>query len=241
MSKSRFLDYTDADSNLLYWIERVDLENGSKKCISWRPDGNGGRIKGLDGIEHVLYKLPATIEAVKQGETIFICEGEKNTDHLTRLELSATTNSHGAGGWQDGFSDYLKGADVVVLEDNDQAGRNRTEKVTHSLLGKARTIKVLRFTDLPEHGDVSDWITGGHTKEELLQMVAEAPEWKPKGLFDPLVVRLSDVQSEEVSWLWEPYIPLGKLTLLEGDPQAGKTWVALAIAAAITTGRGCGQ
>jgi RecA/RadA recombinase len=40
-----------------------------------------------------------------------------------------------------------------------------------------------------------------------------------------------------VSWLWKPYIPMGKVTVIQGDPGDGKTTVALAIAAYVTTGR----
>ncbi len=51
-----------------------------------------------------------------------------------------------------------------------------------------------------------------------------------------LITRLSDVTPQDVSWLWHPYIPLGKLTLLEGDPGLGKTFISLTLAAAITRG-----
>jgi len=47
---------------------------------------------------------------------------------------------------------------------------------------------------------------------------------------------MSDVEPEEVSWVWEPRIARRKLTLLEGDPGAGKTWLALTLAAMITRG-----
>lgn len=43
---------------------------------------------------------------------------------------------------------------------------------------------------------------------------------------------------EEVKWLWRPYIPRGKLTLSEGDPGIGKSWKALALATAVSNGRG---
>lgn len=49
-------------------------------------------------------------------------------------------------------------------------------------------------------------------------------------------VCMADVEPEEVQWLWYPYIPLGKLTLLEGDPAAGKTFIALAISGAVSNG-----
>jgi putative DNA primase/helicase len=53
-----------------------------------------------------------------------------------------------------------------------------------------------------------------------------------------VLIRMSDVQPEKVDWLWRPYIPRKKLTFLEGDPAAGKTWLALAIASAVSCGFG---
>jgi len=50
------------------------------------------------------------------------------------------------------------------------------------------------------------------------------------------VVTLSDVQVEPVRWLWPGRIPYGKLTVLEGDPGLGKSQLALALAAAVSTG-----
>jgi hypothetical protein len=54
----------------------------------------------------------------------------------------------------------------------------------------------------------------------------------------PIMVRVSDVQREEVSWLWNDRIPRGKLTIIEGDPGEGKTFLSQAIAAAVTCGFG---
>ncbi len=50
------------------------------------------------------------------------------------------------------------------------------------------------------------------------------------------IICLGDVEPTEVSWLWYPYLPKGKLTLLEGDPSVGKTWLALQLAATISQG-----
>lgn len=52
----------------------------------------------------------------------------------------------------------------------------------------------------------------------------------------PTIKKMSDIEPEEVSYLWEPYIPKRKLTLLEGDPGGGKTFLALQVAAAISAG-----
>lgn len=59
----------------------------------------------------------------------------------------------------------------------------------------------------------------------------EEEEEKPK------VVRLSNVEAEEVDWLWYPYLPLGKVSLLEGDPGLGKSWFTMALASYISQGK----
>jgi hypothetical protein len=53
---------------------------------------------------------------------------------------------------------------------------------------------------------------------------------------EPVIVSMADIEPEEVNWLWGPYIPIGKLTILEGDPGIGKTWLALQIASIMSNG-----
>ena len=55
---------------------------------------------------------------------------------------------------------------------------------------------------------------------------------------EAIVVRLSDVVEQQVEWLWPNRIPLGKLTLLGGDPGLGKSFVTVDMAARVSTGRG---
>jgi predicted ATPase len=50
------------------------------------------------------------------------------------------------------------------------------------------------------------------------------------------LINMNEVEVEEIRWLWYPYIPFGKITVIQGDPGDGKTTVVLAIAAAVTTG-----
>lgn len=54
--------------------------------------------------------------------------------------------------------------------------------------------------------------------------------------FDPVTTRVSSVAVERVSWLWPGRIPLGKLTVLDGDPGLGKSTVTLDLASRVTTG-----
>ena len=41
------------------------------------------------------------------------------------------------------------------------------------------------------------------------------------------IISMDEVQSKEVNWLWYPYIPYGKITIIQGDPGEGKTTLAL--------------
>ena len=50
------------------------------------------------------------------------------------------------------------------------------------------------------------------------------------------LINMRDVAVQTTEWLWYPYIPFGKLTIMQGDGGDGKTTTALQIAAAVTTG-----
>ncbi len=52
------------------------------------------------------------------------------------------------------------------------------------------------------------------------------------------MIKMSEIQSKEVTWLWYPFIPYGKLTIIQGDPGDGKTTFVLNIAAKLSKGEG---
>ena len=52
------------------------------------------------------------------------------------------------------------------------------------------------------------------------------------------LIKMSDIEAKKVEWLWYPFIPYGKLTIIQGDPGDGKTTLVLNIAAALTQGKG---
>lgn len=243
-------DYTDADGRLLFQVVRFEPKGFAQR----RPDPTApdGWTWNLKGIEPVLYRLPQVLEAVRAGEMVFICEGEKDCDNLAALGLCATTCPMGAGKWQESYAEALAGADVVILPDNDEPGRRHARQVAESLHRRGCTVRVLELSGLPPKGDVSDWLVAGGTKEELLRLAEATPLWEPPQeqkqppppqepegqtpTREPVLVRLADVEPEEVFWLWEPYIARGKLTTLEGDPGVGKSWLALTLAAIVSRG-----
>ncbi len=130
-------------------------------------------------VEPPLYRLPELLKAIGNGETIYLVEGEKDADTLSKAGLSATTSFEGAaaGGqkpkWRDSYTAALAGADVVLLPDSDEPGRAHMRHVAAALAGKAR-VRWLELPGLPEKGDVSDWLSTGHTVADLTALVATA-------------------------------------------------------------------
>ena len=93
----------------------------------------------------------------------------------------ATCNPGGAGKWRDAFAEHLVGADVIVIPDNDKAGREHAQAVARSLAGKAARIRVARAARPADKGDVSDWFAAGGTVEAFNALVDQAPDWTDNG------------------------------------------------------------
>lgn len=66
---------------------------------------------------------------------------------------------------------------------------------------------------------------------------AENPQSASEPVEEALGLLLSEVETQKVHWLWEKRIPLGKNTLLDGDPGMGKSLLAIQVAACVTAGR----
>lgn len=159
-------DYTDEAGKLLFQSVRWEPKDFSQR----KPDGAGRWIyKGIfrNGTRPVLYRLPKVLKAVHEGRPIWVVEGEKDVHRLEQEGMTATTSPMGAGKWRDYFSNTLAGADVKIIPDNDQPGREHARKVAESLRGRARDVRVIELPDLPVGGDVSDWFDSGGTAEEL--------------------------------------------------------------------------
>jgi hypothetical protein len=76
-------------------------------------------------------------------------------------------------------------------------------------------------------------------EREISKVSVNQPQPKINGtnILENTLVRMSAVEPENVKWLWWPYIPESKITLIEGDPSTGKSYMTLSIAAHITTGK----
>lgn len=165
-------DYQDENGKSLYVVRRHVDDDGKKTFRQYRAVGGGRYAAKLLNTRRVLYRLPELIEAVSEGRPVWVVEGEKDVETLRALGLDATCNVGGAKKWPDNAARLFKSADVVVCEDNDEPGVEHARMVAASLAPVAASIRVLRLPNLPPHGDVSDWIANGGTRDQLLQLVA---------------------------------------------------------------------
>lgn len=224
--------YHDERGNLLYQVVRKP----GKKFVQRRPHPTkpGEWLWDMKGVTRVMYRLPEVLQAITLQTPIYLVEGEKDVETLRGHGLVATCNVGGANKWEDSYNASLQNAQIIVLPDNDKPGKDHAALVASRLRGIVRSLSIVELPDLPEKGDITDWLQAGSTVEDLKVL---AKSTKPTIIAPHLVVtKLADIEPEEISWLWHPYLPLGKLTLLEGDPGQGKTYLMLAVAAAVTKG-----
>jgi 5S rRNA maturation endonuclease (ribonuclease M5) len=155
--------YRESDGTLLF--EKLRYE--PKEFRQRRPDQAGKYIYSLDGIDTtILYRLPEVCQAIVDGETIYIVEGEKDVDNLAHIGLVATTNNGGAGKWKVAHTQQLIGAAaLVILPDNDSAGKDHAKSIASTLNHAGIEHKIIELPNLPPKGDVSDWLAMGGTRE----------------------------------------------------------------------------
>ncbi|MEZ8219409.1 Protein of unknown function (DUF3631) [Candidatus Fervidibacteria bacterium JGI MDM2 SSWTFF-3-K9] len=168
-------DYCDATGRLLFQTVRFE-----PKRFAYRQPDNGSWRWTLEGVPRPLplYRLPDLLKSDPQ-KPVFVVEGEKDADNLWQHGLVATTNPMGAGKWAQVDDSPLEGRHVVILPDNDEVGRKHAEQVAQSLYGRAASVRIVHLPNLPPKGDVSDWLSAGHTIGELLELVSQTPEWQP--------------------------------------------------------------
>jgi putative DNA primase/helicase len=189
--------YEDESGNVLFRKVRT----AAKKFWQQRPDGNGGWTSSIKGVRRVLYRTPELIEAIALEHTVLIVEGEKDVDNVHKLGMAATCNSEGASEpgktpkWRAEYNEQLRGADVVLVPDNDNAGWAHINHIGSQLHGIAARLRVLVLPNLPPKGDISDWISSGGTREQLDALLDKAQDWKPTS--DDKFKQQTDQQNED--------------------------------------------
>ena len=200
-----------------------------------------GKAWGSGDADHKLpYRLPELL-AADPADRVCITEGEKDAVNVAKLGLIATTNPNGAGGWRSAklVPYFAHARRIAIFEDNDAAGRDRTGRIieTLNLIDPAPDVRVISFPELPEGGDVSDWLAQGNGRDELLARIeAVSPggdlnEWDAgdllgKGLMPP-----------PRQWIYGWQFCRGFASSLVAPGDMGKTTMRLTQAVELAAGR----
>ena len=181
----RVYAYTDEDGKTLFEVVRYVPKTFRQRVPD--PSAPGGYRWSIKGVRQVLYHLPQVVKAVRDGETVYVVEGEKDADNLALLGMVATTCAMGAGKWHTEHSEALRGADVCILPDIDEPGQMHAALVARELQGIASSVRVLDIrricADLPPKGDISDVIDvlgKGETAKALRALTEETPKEVPE-------------------------------------------------------------
>ncbi len=180
--------YTDED-----WVELFQAVRFEPKDFRQRRKGPDGKwIWNLMGVRLVPFHLPQLIAAVAAGKLVCVVEGEKDVLSLEAIGITATCNPMGGGKWWREFNDFFKGAAVAILTDNDKQGTDHGLIVGRNLHGVAKEVRTILLPDLPDKGDVSDWLAKRKgidpvdLRKELAELIKAAP------IFDPATAAKPD-------------------------------------------------
>jgi len=159
-------DYNDESGELLYQVVRYEPKDFRQR----RPDGKDSWAWNLQGVRRVLYHLPKLLQA-NPDDWVFIVEGEKDVDRLYNEGLVATTCAMGSVKWEESYSEFLNDRKLVaIIPDNDDAGKKHAKQIAESLIRVGVKPKIVELVGVPEKGDVSDWLSAGGSKEELIKL-----------------------------------------------------------------------
>lgn len=222
-------DYHDLAGRLLYQVVRFDPKDFRIR----QPDGQGGWLNHGRDIRRVLFNLPN----LSASETIYLVEGEKDCLSLMQRQLTATTIAGGVNGTvTPEMLKPLHNKKIVIFPDNDKPGRAFAQKMADMLADTAVSVRIVEIPGLLPKQDVSWWLDNGHTLEELDGIIKTAPIIGGIRIWEPSLTPFSDYTEKQTPFLWYPYIPIGRITILEGDPGQGKSWFSMAVAASATLG-----
>lgn len=170
--------YRDAEGHLLYQVLRYEPKGFRQR----RPDGRGGWVWSMQGVERVPYMLP---EILASDDVIFIVEGEKDVHTLRAHGYLATTNAGGAGKWRSEWTHFFSMRRVILIPDMDEPGFDHINEIGAQL----KSVADVRYIRLWGAKDLSEWFLF-HTSEEFASLTEEAQDFD-----EPLSFILKEVQT----------------------------------------------
>jgi hypothetical protein len=242
---SRVYPYHDEHGTLAYEVVRIpDPETGGKSFMQRVPNpaARSGYDWKLEGVERLCYRLPQVIEAIGQGGTIHIAEGEKDVHSLLSVIPAgdeATCNSGGAGKWLGSYSHHFAGAVVTIYVDADDPGRAHAREVRDMLTEHGARVRMVeppagRLPSGKAIKDVTDHLLAGRGLDDMLETTPESMIEKARTGVDitDLIKRIR----QPTEWAIENTLALGERLLLVGGEGVGKSTLCRQIAVCVGAG-----
>jgi len=126
------------------------------------------------------------------------------------------------------YTEYPHIHSIYLCLDNDEPGNERCRQFVSLIPEK---LSVYRLE--PVKKDWNECLAAEVPVENMAKQMC----WRDAREKPVPVMKMSEVEETVVQWLWYPFIPFGKVTLIQGNPGKGKTWLAMAIAAYCTNGK----
>jgi hypothetical protein len=236
--------YRNTDGTPVYEKLRYQPKTFKQRAII-----NGTHRWGLQGVDRVLYNLDKFAQWATTGKPLFVVEGERDADTLTKHGYQATTLTDGAGKWRPEYTTQITQAGfdwVVVIADNDTPGRQHAAHVAHALAAVGIAVTVT----LPTHGkDITDQISelGATNLADALDYPTNWATWDQAE--QPDTLETVDTLEDSSSYTWvdissyldgtapdivttigatdtNPLLYPGRIHTIAGEPGMGKTWIA---------------
>lgn len=179
--KKGYFDFKSIVAEYKYRNGTRKLRDANKEFIWQHKDPDGSWKSGRNNAAHVLYA------AGTPQQTVYVVEGEKDADNLSQLGLYCVSAEDGAGKeskWYDEYTQELTGKDVVLIPDNDVAGRQFDKDIAVKIAHVTKSLKVVDlrklWAELPNKGDISDMIVHygtGRTADLLHDLEQAAVFW----------------------------------------------------------------
>jgi hypothetical protein len=238
---STYRYFDEAGDKHLFTRIRIDLPDGGKTYCPLRPYKGRWKIGNPAKRNLPIYRLAD----VRAEPVVYVTEGEKAADAGWRIGLPCVTSADGADNAAKTDWTPLAGRDMVIVPDNDEAGEKYAADVARLLLNLSppARVRIVRLPGLEDGEDLFDWLAErpdtAHADliAEIERLTDAAAAVEPADVGEAIVeLNLADVRVERIRFLWEGRFAYGTLSLLAGEPGAGKSTLAMYIAAVVTTG-----
>ena len=245
-----------------YLAEKVrGYDDSGKHTTRWRRrNGKGGFISGRVKGELYLYGLP-NLKNMRDGDTVYIAEGEKDAETLRKHGLVAVSGPDGAG--HDKFPQeavkWFAKKKVVIFQDNDEVGKAFAQEEAAAVSKVAESVKLIDlqalWPDIPEHADISDYLQhfGDGMLSKVLKLIDSTPYWKSSSDNQPVnstsiaasaTTKFECFSAESIlnEYIEPPQFIVQSLlaeglTVLAGPPKYGKSFLSMDLCCSVATGK----